>query len=141
MLTFPINFFQKFLSGTIVIQIRSNLLSVLIWVQTVCKCFQQTTKVAACTERVETHENQTNNSAYSFSLSFCSSGVGGAIHLGGDNCCPGYCHTSSSSSVSDKLNNRKLSCKFSMPPSGILVSLRHMGHGKCPGRIPGCLLT
>ena len=42
--------FQKILSGTLSecqtvwIQINTNILSVLIWVQTVCKCYQQTTK-------------------------------------------------------------------------------------------------
>ena len=34
------------------IQIRTDILSVLIWVQTVCKCNQQTTKVASSKERV-----------------------------------------------------------------------------------------
>ena len=36
------------------IQIRTDILSVLIWVQTVCKGYQQTTKVAARKERVKT---------------------------------------------------------------------------------------
>ena len=46
-------FFQKILSGTLSewqtvwIQIRTDILSVLIWVQTVCKGYQQTTLVAA----------------------------------------------------------------------------------------------
>ena len=34
------------------IQIRTDDLSVLIWVETVCKCYQQMTKVAASEERV-----------------------------------------------------------------------------------------
>ena len=52
----PINF--KILSGTLSecqtvwIQIRTNILSLLIWVQTVCKCYQKTTKAAAVNERV-----------------------------------------------------------------------------------------
>ena len=37
---------------TVWIQIRTDVLSVLIWVQTVCKCYQQTTIVAASEERV-----------------------------------------------------------------------------------------
>ena len=51
--------FQKIISGTLSvcqtvwIQIRTDNLSVLIWVQTVCKGYQQTTKVAACKERVK----------------------------------------------------------------------------------------
>ena len=50
--------FQKILSGTLSecgtvwIQIRSDSLLVLIWVQTICKGYQQTTKVAASKERV-----------------------------------------------------------------------------------------
>ena len=50
--------FQKNLSGiqsecqTIWIQIRHNVLSGLIWVQTVCKGYQQMTKVATSGERV-----------------------------------------------------------------------------------------
>ena len=36
---------------TVGIQIRTNILSVLIWVQTVCKGNQQITKVAASEER------------------------------------------------------------------------------------------
>ena len=49
---------QKILPGTLSecqivwIQIRTDILSVLIWVQTVCKRYQQTTKVAATKERV-----------------------------------------------------------------------------------------
>ena len=45
------DFFQKFLSGILYmssnswIQIRTDILSVLIWVQTVCKNYQQTTLV------------------------------------------------------------------------------------------------
>ena len=45
--------FQKILLGTLFkcqtvwIQIRTDTLSVLIWVQTVCKGYQQTSKVAA----------------------------------------------------------------------------------------------
>ena len=47
---FKINCFKKNLSGiltecqTVWIQIRTDILSVLIWAQTVCKGFQQTTK-------------------------------------------------------------------------------------------------
>ena len=35
------------------IQIRTDILSVLIWVKTVCKCYQQMTKVTASKERVK----------------------------------------------------------------------------------------
>ena len=51
--------FQKVLSGalsecqTVWIQIRMYILSVLIWVQTVCKGYQQTTKIAANKEGVK----------------------------------------------------------------------------------------
>ena len=51
-------FFQKHLSGTlsecqtVCIQIRTHVLLVLIWEQTVCKGYQQTTKVAANKKRV-----------------------------------------------------------------------------------------
>ena len=50
--------FQKNLPGipsecqTVWIQIRPDILSGLIWVQTVCKGYQQTTKVATSGERV-----------------------------------------------------------------------------------------
>ena len=56
---FKINFFQKFLSGTLsecetlLIQIRTDYLSVLIWFQTVYKGYQQMIKVAAGKERVK----------------------------------------------------------------------------------------
>ena len=49
--------FQKILSGTLSecqtvwIQIRNDILLVLIWVQTVCKGYQQMTKVTASKER------------------------------------------------------------------------------------------
>ena len=49
LLTFQNYFFQKILSGALSecqmvwIQIRTDILSVLIWVQTVCKSYQQTT--------------------------------------------------------------------------------------------------
>ena len=55
---FKIIFFQKTLleplseCQTVWIQIRTDVLSVLIWVQTVCKGYHQTTQVAACKERV-----------------------------------------------------------------------------------------
>ena len=51
--------FQKILSGTLSesqtvwIQIRTDALLVLMWVQIVCKCYQQTTKVTASKERVK----------------------------------------------------------------------------------------
>ena len=54
--------FQKILSGiqsefqTVWIQIRTDILSVLIWVQTVCKGCQQTTKVAAGKVRVKSFQ-------------------------------------------------------------------------------------
>ena len=50
--------FQKILSGTLSecqtvrIQIGTDAMSVLIWVQTACKIYQQTTKIAASKERV-----------------------------------------------------------------------------------------
>ena len=50
--------FQKIFSGTlsecqtVCIQIRTDRASVLIWVQTVCKDYQQTTKVTTSSERV-----------------------------------------------------------------------------------------
>ena len=49
--------FLKILSGTsecqtVWIQIRTDILSVLLWVQTVCKGYQQTTKVTTSMERV-----------------------------------------------------------------------------------------
>ena len=50
---------KKILSGTLSecqtgwIQVRTDVLLVLIWVQTVCKGYQQTTKVAASKERVQ----------------------------------------------------------------------------------------
>ena len=54
-LTFFIFFFQKFLSlsmcQTVWIQIRTDFVSVLIWVQTVCKEYKQTTKVVTSKER------------------------------------------------------------------------------------------
>ena len=56
---FRLTFFTKNLSGipsecqTVWIQIRPNVLSGLIWVQTVCRCYQQMTKVATSGERVK----------------------------------------------------------------------------------------
>ena len=38
---------------TVWIQIRTDIMSVLIWVKTVCKCYQQTTKDAGGKERVK----------------------------------------------------------------------------------------
>ena len=55
---FKINFYKKILSGTISgyqtdwIQIRTDIMSVLIWVHTVCKGYKQMTKVAASKDRV-----------------------------------------------------------------------------------------
>ena len=51
--------FQKVLSGTLSqcqtvwIQIKTVILLILIWIQTVCKGYQQTTKVAAGKERAK----------------------------------------------------------------------------------------
>ena len=51
--------FSKKSSGTLLeyhmvwIQIRTNILSVVIWVQTVCKGHQHMTKVAASKERIK----------------------------------------------------------------------------------------
>ena len=50
LLTFQYYIFQTFLSGTL--HVTGNVLSVLIWVQTVCKGYQQRTKVTAGKERV-----------------------------------------------------------------------------------------
>ena len=53
---------QKILSGTlsmcqmIWLQIRINILMVLIWVQTVCKGYQQMTKAGTCKARVDMSE-------------------------------------------------------------------------------------
>ena len=55
---FKLTFFKKTILGTlsewqtIWIQIRTDAMSVLIWVQTVCKDYQQTTIIAASKERV-----------------------------------------------------------------------------------------
>ena len=65
--------FPKILSGalsecqTVWIQIRTNILWVLIWVRTVCKGYYQTTKVTDSKERVEKISNQNthSNSMYS----------------------------------------------------------------------------
>ena len=55
--SFKINFFKKFFQEhyqcqTVWIRVRNDILSVLIWVQTVCKDYQQTIKVAASKESV-----------------------------------------------------------------------------------------
>ena len=58
MLIFSKSIFKKTLSGipsacqTVWIQIRTDIMLVLIWVQTVCKGYLQTTKVAASKKRV-----------------------------------------------------------------------------------------
>ena len=56
---FKINFFEKFHLGTLLYglqmvwtKIRTDIMSVLIWVQSICKGYQQMTKVAASKERV-----------------------------------------------------------------------------------------
>lgn len=91
-----------------------------------------------------------NTCTYSKVLKCCSWGVGGANDFGGDTrvvvvCFPGegpwFHGSSSSSSVSESERSRKLSWKSPIPLSGIFVSFRHMGQGKCPGFSPGCLLT
>ena len=62
--------FQKILSGTLSecqtvwIQIRTDILSVLIWFQTVCKAYQQTTKVTTSEEIVKYFFIQKMLSAY-----------------------------------------------------------------------------
>ena len=53
---FSKNYFKKtikVLNGLDTDQIRTDTLTVLIWTQTVCKGYQQMTKVAACNERVK----------------------------------------------------------------------------------------
>ena len=60
---FLINFFKQNLSGipseclTAWVQIRSDKNSGLVWVQTVCKGYQQMTKVATSRERVKSYQN------------------------------------------------------------------------------------
>ena len=51
---FQINFFKKIFQEHYQnwVQIRTDIMSVLIWVQTVCKGYQQTTKVATNRKRV-----------------------------------------------------------------------------------------
>ena len=55
---FKSHFFQEILTGTlsdcqmVLIQIRTDSMSVRVWVQTVCKGYQQTIKVAINKERV-----------------------------------------------------------------------------------------
>ena len=49
---------------TVWIQIRTDILSVLIWVQTVCKDNQQTTKVIASIERVKLDKGQSEMDVY-----------------------------------------------------------------------------
>ena len=46
-------FLKKKIHRTLRIQVRTNILLVLIWVQTVCRGYQQTTRVAASKERVK----------------------------------------------------------------------------------------
>ena len=62
-----INFFKKIFQEhyqcqTVWIQIRTDILSVLIWAQTVCRNYQQTTKVTASKEKVN---------AFTHVLSYC----------------------------------------------------------------------
>ena len=70
---FTINFLEKTISRTlsvcqtIWIQIRTDILSVLIWVQAVCKDYQLMTKVAASKERV----------SYSFKQVYAATGLVG----------------------------------------------------------------
>ena len=59
--------FQKFFQNTVSVsnglnpdQDQSDILSVLIWVQTVCKGYQQTIKVAASKERVKEDKMKAN---------------------------------------------------------------------------------
>ena len=67
---FQNHFFHTILSEipsecqTVRTQIKTDIKSVLIWVKTVCKGFQQTTKVAANMERVK----EENISKYGFAL-------------------------------------------------------------------------
>ena len=48
------------------VQIRTDILSVLIWVQTLCKGYQQTTKVAASKERVKSIVTETISNKFSW---------------------------------------------------------------------------
>ena len=49
-----LSFLEKFSTcQTVWIQIRTDMMSVLIWVHTVCKGYQETTKVAASKERIK----------------------------------------------------------------------------------------
>ena len=59
------DFLKKIISKTLPecqkvwIQILTDALSVLIWVQTVCKVYQQMAKVSTCKERVYVRRNKT----------------------------------------------------------------------------------
>ena len=55
--SFQTDLFQKGITGTLSVSNGSNpeVLPVLIWVQTVCKSYQQTTKVAAIAREELTH--------------------------------------------------------------------------------------
>ena len=63
---FKINFFKNFIQEqstlsecqTVMIQNRTDILSVLIWVQTVCKNHQQATKFATRRQKVKQHSDQ-----------------------------------------------------------------------------------
>lgn len=99
----------------------------------------------------EYDKNQSAKYTHSNVRRCCSWGVGGANDLGGDTrvvfvCCfPGeglnFQGSSSSSRVSERERSKKLSWKSPIPLSGIFVSFRHIGQGKCPGFSPGWRLT
>ena len=61
LLFFKINLFKKILAETlsecqaVLVHIRTDILLVLVWVQTVCKGYQQTTKVTTGKERGKTN--------------------------------------------------------------------------------------
>ena len=72
---FKISFFKK-KSGTlsecqtIWTQIRTDIMSVLIWVQTICKGYQRTTKVVASKERAQQLDKNYSVSPLTSSLEF-----------------------------------------------------------------------
>ena len=58
----------------ILVQIRTDILMVLIWVQTVCKGYQQMTKVATCKARVNSSEQLSSGATdvnFGWSLHLC----------------------------------------------------------------------
>ena len=69
---FKSNFFKKFFLGTLLecqtvwVQIRPDITLCLTWVQTICKDYQQTTKVASSRQRVK--QNHFSRTAYMYTF-------------------------------------------------------------------------